>query len=185
MAYLGSTNSAFAPRPPSVRLPMPLQYNYVQSSDSATSTAGSYIPMRRAMFTLDAAGSTNVVDDLFTADNGSAAVIRIPLTGIWCVSWTQRFNAYSSENATWFTVNSPFYKETFGGRRLGATSTASSGSNTTITSYFDVGDLVGLLAYSGAATNKMNNTWSYLTLTLVQQTATRPGATPIVPVIVS
>ena len=181
MSYLASSNSEFGARSVKTPLNRPVQYTYAQSTDGAQFNGGSLAIVKRAMFALDA-GSTNVVDDLFVADLPNCAVIRLPISGIWSLSWVVRFANNSSENASWFAVvNSKFFNDTTGQKRLGACSTAASNNNTTITSYFDAGDLLGLYAYSTAATNKMSAYNAFLVVTLVQPTAPRATTTPIVP----
>jgi hypothetical protein len=177
MSYLSSSNSVFGAQSVQTLLNKPVQYNYVQTIETAQFTG--YAPIKRSLFQFDA-GSTNVVDDLFVADQADSAVIKLPITGIWCVSWTPRFKSTSAENAGWFSVSSKFFNESFGSRRLGYSATTASGVISSITSYFDAGDLLGLTAYSGTA-NTMGNYYSFLTVTLVQPTAPRANTTLIVP----
>lgn len=182
MSYLASTNNVFGALASKTPLNRPVQYNYTQSVDSAVFPVG-FAPMKKSMFQFDA-GSTNVVDDLFVADMGNSAVIKLPITGIWTISMNTRFNAGGAENSVWFTMNSKFYNEAFGSRRLGFAPTPAAGINTTVTSYFDAGDLLAMNVYS-TVQNKLVSGFAYLTVTLVQPTAARMSATPIVPPVVT
>jgi hypothetical protein len=97
MAYLASTNSVFGARSTTVK-PNPVQYCYMQTSDIVQNTNA--FLTKKASFILDTA-STNVVDDLFLAEAVAASAgvavanIRFPITGIWSLCWTTRFNTTS------------------------------------------------------------------------------------------
>jgi len=113
MSYLASTNSIFGARSSQARLPAPVQYCYMQTADILAGGGGNQnFLTNKASFTLESA-STNVVDDLFTAEtyatsNGvNVATIRIPITGIWSLSWTVRFQNTTTENGTWFRYRIP------------------------------------------------------------------------------
>jgi hypothetical protein len=102
MAYLPSTNSIFGARNTTVK-PNPVQYCYMQNADIVQS--GNAYLTKRASFIVDTA-CTNVVDDLFLPEaiSASSAVavanIKFPITGIWSLCWTARFNASLAENGT-------------------------------------------------------------------------------------
>jgi hypothetical protein len=80
MSYLASSNNVFGARSVKTPLNKPVQYLYIQIADSPSFTNNNGASTR-SMFKLDAGGSTNVVDDLFVADQG-IATIKIPITGI-------------------------------------------------------------------------------------------------------
>jgi hypothetical protein len=184
MAYLASTNSVFGARSTTVK-PNPVQYCYTQNADIVQS--GNAFLTKRASFIVDTA-NTNVVDDLFlpeaTAASSGIAVanIKFPITGIWSLCWTARFNASSTENGTWFSVqNSKFYNDTTGLRRLGFNGTSSFNNNATWTGYVDAGDVFGLCAYSAGTGNTLKALFgSCLIATLISATAPRISSTPVI-----
>jgi hypothetical protein len=185
MAYLASTNSVFGARSTTVK-PNPVQYCYMQNVDIVQS--GNAFLTKRASFNVDTA-STNVVDDLFLAEAVAASAgvavanIRFPITGIWSLCWTTRFNTTSGENGTFFSVqNSKFYNDTTGIRRLGFNGTASYDCNASWTGYVDAGDVFGLCAYSAVTGNTLKAFFgSCLIATLISATAPRIGVTPVIP----
>jgi hypothetical protein len=170
--------------------PRPLQYCYMQTVDITQS--GNAFLTKKISFILDSA-STNVVDDLFIPEASSAssggivANIKFAVTGIWSLCWTTRFNASSTENGTWFSVqNSKFYNDTAGSRRLAFNGTASYDCNATWTGYVDAGDVFGLNAYSAATGNSLKALFgSCLIATLIQPTLPRVSSTPVQQVITS
>ena len=188
MSYLASTNSIFGARSSQVRLPAPVQYSYMQTADILAGS-GYNFPTKKYSFTPDPA-STNVVDDLFTAETNSGsggglvATIKVPITGIWSFTWTVRFGNSSPENGTWFTAQSSrFYTDT--NRRLAFNGTSSYENNTCWTGYVDAGDTFGLNAYSNATGNTLKASFgSSLIVTLVQPTAPRITTTPIIPPVI-
>jgi hypothetical protein len=188
MAYLASTNSVFGARSTTVK-PNPVQYCYMQTTDILPSGGNYNFLTKKANFILDSA-CTNVVDDLFIAEAYAAssgvavANIKFPLTGIWSLCWTTRFNAVSAENGTFFSVqNSKFYNDTTGTRRLGFNGTGSYDCNAVWTGYVDAGDVFGLNAYSAATGNTLKALFgSCLIATLVSATAPRISATPVIPI---
>jgi hypothetical protein len=189
MAYLASTNSIFGARSTTVK-PNPVQYCYMQTSDIVQSNNA--FLTKKISFMLDSA-STNVVDDLFLPEASSAssgnlvANIKFPITGIWSLCWTARFNASSTENGTWFSVqNSKFYNNTVGTRRLAFNGTASFDCNAAWTGYVDAGDVFGLNAYSAGTGNTLKALFgSCLIATLVSATAPRISATPVIPPVIT
>jgi hypothetical protein len=170
--------------------PRPLQYCYMQTVDITQS--GNAFLTKKISFILDTA-STNVVDDLFLAEasssssGGLVANIKFAVTGIWSLCWTARFNASSSENGTWFSVqNSKFYNDTTGNRRLAFNGTSSFDNNAVWTGYVDAGDVFGLNAYSAATGNSLKALFgSCLIATLIQPTLPRVSSTPVQQVITS
>jgi len=191
MSYLASTNSIFGARSSQIRLPTPVQYCYMQTADIVPSSTNNFFLTKKASFTLDSA-STNVVDDLFTAEGNSAtsagnvAIMKVPITGIWSFSWTIRYLNSSGENSCWFSVqNSKFYNDTTGNRRLSYNGTGSYNCNATLTGYWDAGDTLGLNAFSAVSNNTLKALYgSCLIVTLIQPTAPRITATPIIPPVI-
>ncbi len=191
MSYLASTNSLFGARSSQVRLPTPVQYCYLQTADMLPSSNNNNFLTKKVSFTLNSA-STNVVDDLFVAETNSAssgglvATMKIPITGVWSFDWEIRFGAASAENATWFTAqNSTFYNDVSGNRRLGWSGTSSYNCHATLVTYMDAGDTLGLNAFSAIGNNVLKAAFGVcLIVTLVQPTAPRIIATPIIPPVI-
>jgi hypothetical protein len=102
--------------------------------------------------------------------NGSNNLV-IPYNGVYFMSWTARFNTYSSEIAISFNPSSGTYGS--GTRRLGAADFQSGALNpiSSYVGYFTAGDVIAPTVYT-ATTNTVgaNNGDTYLSLVLIART---------------
>jgi len=180
MAYLASTNTYFNARSG----PKPIQYTYLQSTQSATSNG--YIATPKSIFTFDPPSSCNVVDNLFTSDTNNT-YIKFPSTGIWSLSWSMAFNASCLDNCAWFeVVNSKVYTALPGGlRRMSLSGNTGFYLAVAFTGYFNAGDIVALKVYTTVCYYlKATNAGHGLTVTLLQRIAPSIPAIPLPPPVI-
>ena len=147
----------------------PVQYTYVQNTASA---AGTLIAVNRSLFKFDTT-SMNVSDNLLVADSGSAAVMKLPLTGIWNITWNACFASQGvapEYNCLWFQITSKSYDPA---RRECIQGTVSTYHSISFTGYLEAGDLMSLNAYSPAS-NTLQAGLGFLSANLVLPTAPRP-----------
>lgn len=144
-----------------------------------SSTAAQYIPTSRNMFSFAAAAGAGTSDSLFVADaslnNTSVAVISIPFTGIWNVTWCLRFNSSTQENAAWLApMTAAGLGETSGnanGTRLGCISGALINSTVSWTGFLMQGYTLGLAVYSYSSNYLTTATNNTLTVSLLQRSS--------------
>lgn len=155
----------------------PVSFLYKQTANS--STTSQYIPTSRSMFAFASSAGAGTSDSLFVADatlnSVSVAVVSIPFTGIWNVTWCLRFNASTQENSAWLApMAAAGLGETSGnsnGARLGCISGSLINSTVTWTGYLMQGYTVGLAAYSYTSNYLTTITNNTLTVSLLQRSS--------------
>ena len=158
----------------------PIVWFYKQTSISSTATG--WQASSRSLFTFQSAGSKNVSDTLFASDAapmgvGTCAVISLPFSGIWALTWTVRFaNTATESNNSFSPMISASYGETNANSnytRLGTASTSAYNTTASFQGYFASGDTLALTAYSNASNSLNTNSGfgAYLSVALVQRTA--------------
>jgi len=136
----------------------PMQWVYRQTTNT-TSTTTNFLPNSYANYTFYTTGSPNTANTIMitngtpTATGVVSPLITFPYSGIYCMQWTVRFNASSTqENSIFFA---PMVSATYGetsansnSTRLAYNSTYSFNLMTQHTGYWGAGDTCALSAYS-------------------------------------